>query len=400
MAIFQIVYVVLYRVRILKSSAKPKTNFEPRTSVVLCLRGEDPSLTHCLEAISQQSYRNFEFIIVVDDMQDPAVSIVNRHFKSQESNNQKHQVVCIEKVNPNCSLKCNAIVTAIRQIDRSTEVIALVDADAVVSQSWLQTLINPLADPSVGCSTGNRWFNIPSSKQLGSSVRSTWNAAAIVQMYLYQIPWGGSLAIRKETIEKLELLEKWSTGFCEDTMLSQLMVENGLVISRPAELVIQNNEAIGLKSSFHWIKRQLLTVRLHHEKWPWVAAHGLATGVPAIGLMLLMLIMVSGWGPSLLLVIFGLVFHQVSNAALLMVINDTHSDLMERSHQRHQKSTLIWQWLSLPMTQTVHFIATLSAIFAKQVSWRQITYSIGKDHLQMVAYQPYQQRERNTESID
>ncbi len=219
-------------------------------------------------------------------------------------------------------------------------------------------------------------------------------------MYLYQIPWGGSLAIRKETIEKLELLEKWSTGFCEDTMLSQLMVENGLVISRPAELVIQNNEAIGLKSSFHWIKRQLLTVRLHHEKWPWVAAHGLATGVPAIGLMLLMLIMVSGWGPSLLLVIFGLVFHQVSNAALLMVINDTHSDLMERSHQRHQKSTLIWQWLSLPMTQTVHFIATLSAIFAKQVSWRQITYSIGKDHLQMVAYQPYQQRERNTESID
>ena len=48
------------------------TNFAPRVAMVLCLRGNDPSLNTCLESVLAQDYPNFEVHFVIDSPEDPA----------------------------------------------------------------------------------------------------------------------------------------------------------------------------------------------------------------------------------------------------------------------------------------------------------------------------------------
>ncbi len=59
---------------------------------------------------------------------------------------------------------------------------------------------------------------MPIASSWGALVRYLWNAAAIVQMYWYEIAWGGTLAVKRKAIEKAGLLERWRHAFCEDTM--------------------------------------------------------------------------------------------------------------------------------------------------------------------------------------
>ena len=63
--------------------------------------------------------------------------------------------------------------------------------------------------------TGNRWY-AGKRRLLGSQVRAAWNAAAISQMSFFQIPWGGTLAIRRETLAETDLLSKWSQSVNDD----------------------------------------------------------------------------------------------------------------------------------------------------------------------------------------
>ena len=108
-------------------------------------------------------------------------------------------------------------------------------------------------------------------------------------MYLYEIPWGGSLALRREVIDKAGLVEHWSRGFCEDTMLTRILHREGYQIARPVELVVVNDESTTLSGALRWIQRQLLTVRLHHPRWALIWLHGLATGLPLFGIILALL---------------------------------------------------------------------------------------------------------------
>ena len=116
--------------------------------------------------------------------------------------------------------------------EKTPEIIALVDADALVAPDWLNRLVTPLQSinapesktaASIGATTGNRWFE-PTANNLGSRFRAAWNAAALPQMQIYRVAWGGSLALKLTTIEQCDLLDRWSQAFCEDAMLADVLL--------------------------------------------------------------------------------------------------------------------------------------------------------------------------------
>ena len=107
------------------------------------------------------------------------------------------------------------------------EVVALLDADTIPHRTWLRELVAPLADPRVGAATGNRWY-MPAEATWASLVRYLWNAAAIVQMYCYGIPWGGTLALKTRVFRQSDLLDRWGQAFCEDTMLRRVLARQGM----------------------------------------------------------------------------------------------------------------------------------------------------------------------------
>src|SRR2546429_490331 len=111
-------------------------------------------------------------------------------------------------------------VRASRVWDRSAflpEVVAFVDSDIRPDPGFLRALVQPLALPSIGGTTGYRWY-VPVRGGLWSVVRSAWNAAGLNIFFSdrYNFLWGGAWAIRRENLDRLDLEALWRGTLSED----------------------------------------------------------------------------------------------------------------------------------------------------------------------------------------
>jgi cellulose synthase/poly-beta-1,6-N-acetylglucosamine synthase-like glycosyltransferase len=389
LALMQSIYVWLH-CRFLQSNvtAEFDESFVPKVAIVLCLRGSDPSLVGCLGGLVQQDYPNYEIHVVADDKQDPALETVREFFSSQE---HPPTILVLTEHSESRSLKCSAIIGAISELDDSIEVVALIDADAVADRNWLKDLVRPLADNSIGATTGNRWFE-PESKNFAAEVRQAWNAAAICQMTFYSIPWGGSLAIKRSTIDQCRLLDHWSSSFCEDTMLTRILKANQLRMVRVPDVVLANEESATMAGTFRWIVRQLLTVRLYHRDWPLVFAHGIFLGFCWVAVPIAMVWLFFNGETKLggLLLLAFLLF-EIGYAGLFAAIRGANLRAIHRTSSTVPRVRSSGAGMpAILVTQLLYPVAVLTAATAKNVSWRGIDYAIGPGNkVKMLGYRPY-----------
>ena len=394
LTVMQLTFVWMYG-RILKAPPTPPLEgFSPDVAVILCVRGEDPTLMECLTGLSMQSYSKFQLHVVADNADDPALEIVNSFLDNPAF--AKKPVVTIFEPAETRTLKCSALIHTISNLEKSVEVVALVDADVVADPDWLRDLIAPLADDAVGVSTGNRWFD-PKDKNLGSLIRQAWNAGAVPQMTLYEIPWGGSLALSRDAIEKCNLLAAWGNAFCEDTMLSDIMSANDLKIVRVPNLIVANQESNSWGNTLEWIKRQLITVRLHHKNWPLVFVHGLMSGLCVVGAISVGILMLIDGSISLgLTALISMVVFQLINMGLLEWIRSGNEKIIASRNvvASETRVSIGTRFLIAILTQWAYFLAIIKAAFAKRVTWRGIDYRIGKKSIELVEYRPFGSNDR------
>lgn len=355
-------------------------------AIVLCIRGKDPSLEDCLQALLAQQYSNRQIFLIGDSEDDPAIQLARQY---ENENAEQVTVLVNQDIQKNCGLKCSNLIFALSRLESDFDFFLLVDADTIPHSGWLQEMIGPFRDEKVMVTTGIRWFDV-GGDLWGTWVRYVWNTAAIVQTVCYGIPWGGSLALRTSFLRDAEVLDSWSHGFCEDTMLQTLVSRFGGRVEVVPQAVIRNPEQTRLSSCTPWIGRQLLTARLHHPRWPFVLGHGFLTavfsfGLPALVVVCLLLgnLIAAGWFAAAYAVL------QLGNVALLDWIE---SPIRRR---RIDKSSLLrnpFRFLvSIPLTQVCYVIAMLGAIFARKVEWRKIEYLIRGRKVEMVEYRPYEQ---------
>ena len=361
----------------------------PKVAIALCLRGADPFLSNCLQALLTQNYPNYELKIVVDSKEDPAWDIATQ---IQNQTDIPVQISPLRIRRETCSLKCSALIQAVSDLHRDCEIIALVDADTIAHPNWLRELVRPLKDSKVGLTTGNRWY-VPGT-QWGTLCRYIWNVAAVGQMYLYRIPWGGSLAIKTKIVRQAQLLEKWKQAFCEDTMLRRVLQEEGLQIESVASLMMVNREECALPNFRRWVNRQLLNAKLYHPGWLAILIYGMITGlIPALTGILALIAVFTGQWTSTIVLSSSLVAYIF---VLLMLISIYERTIRRKLALRneilpnHNAVTLFKLTLAIPLTQLVCAIAFWQAMLTKQVEWRGITYQIkGPWEIELLEYFPY-----------
>ena len=367
----------------------------PKVAIALCLRGADPFLSNCLQALLNLNYPEYELRIVVDSESDPAWNIA-----TQTLHNQTNVPVNISPLRirrETCSLKCSALIQAVTELEPDCEIIALVDADTIPHPNWLRELVSPLKNPKIGLTTGNRWY-VP-GKQWGTLCRYLWNVAAVGQMYLYRIPWGGSLAIRTELVRQAQLIERWEQAFCEDTMLRRVLQEQGLQIKSVASLMMVNREECTLPSFRRWVSRQLLNAKLYHPGWNAVLTYGTITWlIPAFAALTIAIALFTGQWRSAVFLGGSLLAY----FTLLLVLISVWERAVRRKLMLRQESlpnlsaiTFLKLILAIPLTQLVCAIALWQAMLTQQVEWRGITYQIkGPWDIKLLKYFPYQYLKR------
>jgi len=363
----------------------------PRASVVLCLRGADPFLSQCVEAILDQDYPNYDVRVVIDHPDDPAWPVVQEVVTRRGATHVS--LIALEQPRATCSLKCSGIVQAVTDLDPAIEFIAQLDADVVPHRTWLRELAGGLEGERVGAATGNRWY-MPDHPSAGTLVRYLWNAAAVVQMYLYGIAWGGTLAVKTRLFRETDLLDRWSNAFGEDTLLFSELRRSGYWVRFVPSLLMVNRESCDLSSFSRWVRRQLLAARLYHPGFLAVIGHAALTSViPALTVGIVVLAALLGNWPAALWAAAGVVVYQVAMIPLLAILEGTVRRIV--ASRGEPTNWLSWRgWLAtfclIPVTQVVYASAMVSSLLLRRVDWRGVEYQIhGPWGIRLVEYKPY-----------
>ena len=365
----------------------------PRAATILCLRGGDPFLEDCVSALLRLDYPDYDMHIVIDDAEDPAWKVVNRVLE-REKNDRVH-VSSLTDRRETCSLKCSSVLQAVSQLDDAVEFIAILDADTIPHATWLKELAGGLADDKVGVATGNRWY-MPQKPTLGALVRYAWNAAAVVQMYSYRIPWGGTLAIKTRVLRETDVLDKWGNSFCEDTMMQRVLQPLGLQVAFVPSLMMINREGCDVGGYFGWVRRQLLTARLYHPGWPLVVGHGVLTSLgPLLAVVVGVMGLVAGdhttawWGLG------GFILYELVVMLMLPPMEFAVRNIVKARGEPIDwlsLKTLLHLLFAIPFTAVVYTAALASACFVRAVNWRGISYHVGGPwKIRMLEYRPYEE---------
>lgn len=125
---------IFYRTRILKYyqsvEVPPEFKVPPLISVVIACPAPSAYLTECLNALEQQSYANFEVIVLPDESAEISAEL-------------NLQVIPTGKTRP--AEKRNAGIAAARG-----EIVAFLDDDAYPGRNWLKHAVKYFANPDVG----------------------------------------------------------------------------------------------------------------------------------------------------------------------------------------------------------------------------------------------------------
>lgn len=228
--------------------------YAPPVSIIIPCKGIDHGFKENVEAFLSQEYSTYRLVFVVDSEDDPAYDVVTHPVW-----NNPEVTVVLTKLISGCSGKIAALLTGLEHTEDAT-VLVFADSDIQPDRYWLQNLVLPLQDESIGVSTGYRWYFSTNWRTL---LISAWNLAPIVFMFYpnYTFAWGGSTAIRKTLFDALAIKEKWKTAFSDDLVVTTTIKEAGYTIHLQPKCIMESPPETSIKKFLRWGTRQYTWIR-------------------------------------------------------------------------------------------------------------------------------------------
>ena len=239
---------------------KDRSSFTPFASIIVPCKGLDEGLKENLAALHQQDYPSYEVIFVVDDENDPAVSVI----EEISANYPQTKLVVAERATGSAQ-KIENLREAVLHIARESRVLVFVDSDARPDKNWLASLVAPLEGAKIGAATGYRWF-ISKTPSFASEMRSAWNASiasALGPNRGSNFCWGGSMAIRRDVFETLDIRGKWRGALSDDFVVTRTMKAANLDIYYVPQALTPSIENCSFAELFEFTTRQMKITRVY-----------------------------------------------------------------------------------------------------------------------------------------
>jgi cellulose synthase/poly-beta-1,6-N-acetylglucosamine synthase-like glycosyltransferase len=283
-----VVLAVRFRRQVRAASVWDRTEFRPRALVLVPCRGADASLEENLEAILRQEYPAYRVVFCVDRPDDSAVEIVER----VRTHTTTPSAIAVAADLPGLGGKALALLGGLAERGGSDEVVAFLDSDIRPDPGFLRALVQPLALASIGATTGYRWY-VPVRGGLWSAVRAAWNAAGLNIFFSdrYNFLWGGAWAIRRETLDRLDLAALWRGTLSEDLASTAAVKGAGLRVQFVPRAVAPTFEDCDRRQCVEWTDRQTAMVALwgRHIRNFAALTYGVFDGSVLLGLLSLIL---------------------------------------------------------------------------------------------------------------
>ena len=214
-------------------------------------------------------------------------------------------------------------------------------------------------------------------------------------MFLFQIPWGGTLAIKTEVLNRLQLLDKWGEVLTDDMLLHKLIKQEKLQIKFIPSLLMLNREESSLLNLLESLKRLIIVSKLYHPRWLAIVSEAyssiLITNIVII--VIFQLLFEAQWYAAVLLFLSYISY--TIGLVLLMLLMELgiHQVLRNQGEKIPKLSPIIFlkMLIVIPVTQWIYGLTMLSSLWTSTITWRGITYRIqGRENIRLIEYRPYQ----------
>jgi ceramide glucosyltransferase len=351
--------------------ARPKSNYTPFCSIIAPCRGLDEGLSENLSALFKQDFPSYEIIFVVDNEADAAVSVIKE--VSRKNPKPARTVIAGQAINE--SQKVRSLRQAVLEVSGESEVFVFVDSDARPDKDWLRNLVAPLRDEAIGCATGYRWF-IQKRGGFSTALRSVWNASiasALGANLKNNFCWGGSLAVRRQTFEKLDMRGRLKGTLSDDFTFTRAIKENGLSIYFVPQCMTATVEDCNFREFLEFSTRQMKITRVYAAPL-WKASFlGSFLFIATFGTGILLLLFLSGYHFWLTLILLltiyalGFVKARLRLEAVRIVLKDYEKEL----NQQFLSQVTLWT-----LTPVIYFYNCMCALLSRKILWRGIGYEL------------------------
>ncbi len=203
-------------------SNNPESRSFSRCEVLVPLKGVFPNQMRILSSIVNQNHPAYQVMFILESDTDPGnepVDLLCRQYP--------HARKVISGVSSKCAQKNHNLIAGISALRNDTETIVLCDSTNEADAGWLVRFTKPIDTRKADVVTTHRDFD-PLPPNMGGVCQAIYGSMMLVLQWLITMPWGGGTAIRRETFEKLDVMERWATNVNDDMVLGNSLYKAGI----------------------------------------------------------------------------------------------------------------------------------------------------------------------------
>lgn len=238
------------------------SEFSPPVSLLKPVRGVDFGTYENFASFCKQNYPDYEILFAVNDVNDPAVSVIQR-LSAEFPQRSIRLLVGAEHLGAN--RKVNKLARLAREAKH--DVLVLTDGDVRVGSNYLREVVAPLQDKKIGAVTS--FYRAIAEENIGARLEAVGAASDFFAGVLMarwkegiRFALGASIATTKGWLEKMGGFESIADTLADDYELGLRIAKAGGDIVLSQEVVSTIYPAQTLSTFWHHQLRWARTVRL------------------------------------------------------------------------------------------------------------------------------------------
>jgi Glycosyltransferase like family 2 len=347
----------------------PKTT--PPVAVIVAVKGASDITRTFFERLRHQAYPVYRIIAAVESKEDPAFAMV-----TEEANRPGAALrVVVAGQSERTGQKVWNLLAAIDAIEASDEIVAFIDADTLPDSGWLSrlvaSLINPV-NPGREAVTGYRWI-VPADKRVSSAVVAAANASVVTLLrlpYIFNHCWGGTIAMRRETLERIAIHHYWAGAISDDAQMTRAFIKARVPIFSPRQSLLLSPVAMNWSEALSFGRRQYRIIWLHDRRLWALAAIG--TIVPIAGAGVAVGMALQGSFLAIALIAASLFLGEVRYRSRRRIFAALWGDAAAAGLAAYWRV----ERLLRPLWLSFHVVCVLSALGSHHIRWADIDYFV------------------------
>ena len=340
----------------------------PPAAVIVAVKDASDVSRAFFGRLRHQAYPNYRIIAAVESEEDPAFAMVTEESKRPGASLR----MVVAGQSGRTGQKVWNLLAALDAIEPSDEIVAFVDADTLPAPEWLSRLVAALVNTGRDAVTGYRWI-IPADNRVSSAVVAAANASVVTVPRLPSIInhcWGGTMAMRRETLERIDIRRYWAGAISDDAQMTRAFKEAGYEVYSPRQNLLLSPVAMSWSEALSFGRRQYRIMLLHSPGMWALAAVGtlfpIAAAIAALSMAL------QGSALAIALIGVALVLGEVRFHCRRRIVIALWGEATDAGRANYWR---VERWLR-PIWWSFHALCVFSAPGSRRIRWAGIDYRV------------------------